>query len=281
MYTGGIYLSFFSNGLFLFSRVISISSQEEYITQLSYEIMQSLRLFSQRIKEEVAKIYIISKNKGDSNKLQSLLDIEVEQISEKIALASPSLELVSKIGSVAFLDKSDFSESSKFLHIIPRQEKSFRRWTLFQNVGIIIGILIFLLMLIEAILLPYLIPSQKIKDTSSISIENYVSAVDELLYHKNKIDISFLILRIMDSRPRDISINKIRIELEPSTRLELNGIIPVFDMEDIEKALAFFMENLKRNVPNANVPSMEEIDIKKVGEGKFEFNFKLEISQEE
>lgn len=284
IYPGGSYLCFFSEGLFLFSRVIAMSQEEDYISQLSYEIMQSLRLFSQREKKEVQKAYLISDREEDKNKLAGSLDIEIEYVSEKIELFSPSLELISKLGSVAFLDKSDFSESARFLYIIKRQEKRLRRWSFFQNMGIAVGIVFFMLMLIEAIFLHSIIPSSKIKKSANSglsSVEDYISAIDDLLYHKSRIDPTLLTLKIMDSLSEKVSVNQIRMRFDPSIALELDGEISASGTEEVEKKLSSFMKNLKKNILNAQIPSMDEVNIKKTGVSKFEFTFRFEINRGE
>lgn len=230
------------------------------------------------------KAYLISDREEDKNKLAGSLDIEIEYVSEKIELFSPSLELISKLGSVAFLDKSDFSESAKFLYIIKRQEKRLRRWSFFQNMGIALGIVFFMLMLIEAIFLHSIIPSSKIKKRANSglsSVEDYISAIDDLLYHKSRIDPTLLTLKIMDSLSEKVSVNQIRMRFDPSIALELDGEISASGTEEVEKKLSSFMKNLKKNILNAQIPSMDEVNIKKTGVSKFEFTFRFEINRGE
>jgi len=275
IYYDKAYICFFSNGHFLFSRLIAIPETEDYIEQLAYEVAQSFRLFSQKVKKEIEKIYLISSEKITGDKLSTFLDTDVMWISDKLELVSPSLELINKLGFFAFITESDLLNVSRFFCY--RKEKTFREWSFFQDIGIITGILCLLFMLMELILMPSIIPF-KVNNRINppmISVEDYISAIDEIIFDKQRLNYHLLLLKIMNSLTENILLKRLKIDSGPPEGVEIIGKISVSNTLYLKKELSIFISNLKNNIPSIHIPSLEEVDIKKVGKERYEFEIKF------
>ena len=284
IYNNEAYICFFLNGLFLFSRTIKIfETEEDYIGQLANEILHSLRLFSQKTKKEVEKIYLISKEKKDKDRLSLLLDLDIEQISDdKVKLSLPAPEYIDKLGSIAFMNELDLSNTAKFLYISHREEKLLKEWSFFQGAGIITGIVLFVMMLVETLFLLYMSPSQyKEKPGLSVNIENYIKAADEIIFNKQKLKHHLLILKVINSLVRNVFLKKIKIKSDPIMHMQVQGYILASDISSFKDILFKFISNLKNNIPCIQQElSLEDVDVKKINKGRYEFEFKIELAQE-
>ena len=278
IYQKSAYLCFFLDSYFLFSRLISI--EEDYIAQLSYELMQSFRLVSQKTKKEVEKIYLIPKENSDVERLSETLGVEIINVSDQVELSSPSSEIVEKMGSFAFLKKSDLSDSAKFFYFSYRPLKELKEWTFFQNTGIVVGIFVFILMLMEAVYLNNIIP--KIKNATNINtpvIQDYISAIDELLHHKEKPDPSLIIMKILACTSEKIYLQHIEIELGSPSSIGLVGYVSVFNVKDFQDIFSTFLSKIKKSFEYAQIPTLMDIDLKRAGEQGFNFKFSFEFNE--
>ena len=278
IYQKSAYLCFFLDSYFLFSRLISI--EEEYIDQLAYELMQSFRLVSQKTKKEVEKIYLIPKENSDAERLSETLDVEIIDVSDQVELSSPLSETVEKIGSFAFLKKSDLSDSAKFFYFSYRPLKELKEWTFFQNTGIVVGIFIFILMLMEAVYLNNIIPKLKnVIDVNTSVIQDYISAMDELLHHKEKPDPSLIIMKILNCTSEKIYLQHIEIGLEPPSSIGLVGYVLAFNVKNFQDIFSTFLSKIKKSFEHAQIPTLMDIDVKRAGEKGFKFKFTFELNE--
>ena len=79
------FLYFFSQGHYLFSRNIAIPDpqhgQSDIFSILTYEINQSIYLFSQKAKAEIDQLYLVSSTKGDVLELSTILGRDVKELN--------------------------------------------------------------------------------------------------------------------------------------------------------------------------------------------------------
>ncbi len=281
-YQNKAYLCFFLESYFLFSRLISIEG--DYTTQLSYELMQSFRLVSQKTKREVEKVYFISTRylATDTKKLSEVLGVKIVDISNQVDLSSPSSEEIEKIGSFAFLKRSDILDSINSFYLSYRPLKELKEWTFFQNTGILVGVFIFLLMLAEAIYLNKIASKfpTDVADNKIFEVQQYLSAIDEILYHKQKPDFSLIIMKLLNCKSKKIYMQHIKISSGPPFSIELTGYVQASDVVDFQKIFSTFLSNIKKTFKYARIPTLRETDVKKVEEG-FRFRFIFELNEEQ
>ncbi len=275
IYYKNAYLCFFSDSCFLFSRLIDID-EETYINQISYEAMQSFRLVSQRTKKEIEKIYIIPKNENDKEKLANMLNIEVEDISDKIYLPNPEISLVEKLGTFAFLDKSDILNSA--FYIPYRPIRRLKEWFFFQNTGIIVGVLVFMIMLMETLFFNRIFPPlPKEKKGKFLYVQDYISYLDEIISYEKRPDFSLLLLKILNCLPDHVHLTEIKIRSGP-LNIELIGYVDSRSIEEFQDRFSAFLKRLRKTFKNTKIPGLSEIDIKKKKEG-FGFLFGFNINE--
>ncbi len=276
IYQNSAYLCFFLESYFLFSRLIS--TEQDYIGQLSYELMQSFRLVSQKTKKEVEKIYLISRQDLDAEGLSERLEIEIVDVSDQVALSSPSLDVVEGIGSFAFLNRSDLLDSAKFFYLAYRPLKEIKEWAFFQNVGIGVGIFVFVFLLIEAIYLNSFIPRlhKNTPDINIPTIQEQISAIDDVLHYKERADLSLIIMKILNCTSNEIYLQHIGISSGPPYSIELVGNVSALSVKDFQKIFSLFLSNIKQSFKHSQIPSLADIDIKRAGEQGFKFRFGFE-----
>ena len=279
LYEDKAYLCFFLESHFLFSRLIS--AEENYINQVSYELMQSFRLVSQKTKKEVEKLYLIPKQDSDAQKLSETLDVEVVDISTHINLSLPSAEVVKKIGSFAFLDRSDLSDSSRFFYLTYRPLREQKEWTFFQNIGIGAGIFVLLLMLLEAVCINRMLP--KFKNTTDVStpvIQQYISVIEDIIRYKERPDFSLVIMKLLNCSSEEVYFQHIGIEPGPPYRVELTGYVSAFSVEKFQEIFSDFLSKIRKSFRYAQIPALTDVDIKREGQQDFKFRFSFELNEE-
>ena len=277
IYHSQSYLCFFLDFHFLFSRLISF--EDSHVEQLSYELIQTFRLVTQRTKREVEGIYFISKEKKYKEIFTHFLSIDIQDISDQIDLSSPSVNLIEKLGSFAFLKKEDISETGKVFFISYRPLKEIKQWSFFQNIGIGVGIFVLLLMIAEAIFLNQIDPNVKCSFFNNDLIKNYIIALNEVLYHKEKPRVQIIFLRLLSCIPKEIQIKYIQIQPGFPSIIELKGNIEAFSVEDFQKKLNDLLKNIKNRFKNARLPTLRDIEIKRVSAELFQFDFKFELNE--
>ncbi len=255
------YACFFSEGSLLFSREIDLEP-ENYLEQLSYEILQSLRLFSQKTKKDIEKIYLLSSEKEHPS---LSLGIKTEWISKYIR-SIPS-ECIEDLGTFAFMDEKDLSDT-KLFYIPYRKEITFKEWETFQKIGLITGIIFLVLMTSEFFFLKKNFPEPGL--VKDIKIQSYINEIDEFLKNRNRESFQKLLVNILNSSG-DIYIKRLIIEPE---RIGIGGEIDS-DVENLRKRIKGFLEKLSMSYPNIILPDFGEIKIEKKEKGRYEFYFEL------
>ena len=267
------FLYFFSKGRFIFSRAITFADSQtedhDKLEALTYEINQSLHLFSQKAKSETEKIYLLSPNEENAYRLSGMINIAVKDVYPVLGRS----RMISKdnitLGSISFFDTDDLLPANKILNIAHTAQKQTYKWKTVQRAGIITGILVFLLTGTESL---YLLHSDMFrikrsqimhKNDPTPAIVQYNQALDELIMEATRPNPARLVLGFVKSLPENVWIRKIEMEAKSGT-VNFTGIIQAENIEKFKGILSKLLDNIKKEIPCADNIKTQDIDIKEL-----------------
>ncbi|MCD6185667.1 MAG: hypothetical protein J7K84_07750, partial [Deltaproteobacteria bacterium] len=283
-------LYFYAKGQFIFSRNIKLASAtdiSENFDLLTYEINQSLHLFSQQSKKNIDRFYLLSGNKQDATLLSQKLETEVLTAEFSIPEQSNLQKNVEDSTPFAFFSAADLDYSGNLLCITHNDVKNAEKWEIVLKTGIIVGIIFCLLMIGEAAYISkanrFQIQNKGIQSSIALeeTISNFSEAVDKLTTEINRPDYQNIVIKIIESIPCNIRISEIKIEADSVQQVNLKGIIKASGHSELQDKLSVFLSGLKKNIKPAATLSIDDINIKDLKSSaiekfyNFEFSFNL------
>ena len=283
-------LYFYAKGQFVFSRnikLVSAADISENFDLLTYEINQSLHLFSQQSKKDIDRFYLLSGNRQDASLLSQKLETEVLTAEFSIP-GQPTLQKnVEDSTPFACFNFTDLDHSGNLLCIMHKDVKSAEKWETVLKTGVITGIIFCLLMICESVYISkagrFQIPNKDIQSSIALeeTISNFSEAVDKLTTEITRPDYQNLIIKMIESLPDNIRISEIKIETDPVQQVNLKGVVKASGHSELQDKLSVFLSGLKKNIKSAANLSIDDINIKDFKSSAiekfydFEFRFKL------
>ena len=287
------FLYFFSKGRFLFSRGITFpdfqTGDHDRFEALTYEINQSLHLFSQKARSEVGRIYLSSPGEEDVDRLSGMLDIEVEGVHPIFGRSQTVSGDITSVGPISFFDADDLSPAKRFLNITHKARKKTHEWRTVQRAGVIIGILVFLLIGVGSL---YLLQSDRFRVKKSDimpgsdptqALVQYNEVLDELIMEVDRPNPSRLILGLVKSLPEDVWMREMGMDTG-SGMVDFRGMIRADDLERLNILLSGLLDNMKREIPYAETVRMKDVDIEELknenrtGPREYLISFRFKVS---
>lgn len=286
------FMYFFSGGNFVFSRNVFIPESSEEIDTLVYEINQSLYLFSQEVKEEVEKIYLLyGRWDFPGNIIKNLSDMTAREIIDlreflRDLPENPKNEHL--LGPLAYLSLSEISHPQSFLFITHRMEAKALEWKPVFKTGIVIGLILLLLIVAEYIFLykkshelkSAPLKSQLISKENILKrLDNYDNALNLILEDVKRPSVVPLILKLIESLPDNITIKELLIDVEKEPHMDIQCVIMASGPDEFKSSLSALLSNLKRYFPGANNLGMDNIRLEETRKEKgieyYTIKFKL------
>jgi hypothetical protein len=283
------FLYFFFQGRLLFSRSIAIpdfqpepakNSSElsfeppNHFSVLTYEINQSLYLFSQKTKSDIDKIYLLSSDIGNTQLLSDTLGREVIDFGIHV----PALEGLQEspgiseyLGSVGSFDTVDLSPSKLHLNLTHSSLKKMLEWKPVQTVGLVVGLILIFLLAMESLFLwkwPHASRDQMVKNGSLSGINQkqiirqYGEALDQILAETDCPSPRKVIINIGRSIPDNTWITDMDIETETNPSVTINGVARVSGADQLKDTFSILLKNLNRYFRGTRSLSIRDIDFK-------------------
>lgn len=267
------FLYFFSHGRYFFSRNIAVPDYQdqasEIFSALTYEINQSIYLFSQKAKAEIDQFYLISSNKENARELSQILGREVTDLRDLAQRQQMSAEIARPIGPAGFFNADDLSPSREFLSISHRQLKAELEWKPVQIMGIAIGLILLLLLGAESLFLwkgAQQVPAS-MTETAIITeteprqiIQQYNEALDLLLSDTKHPPANEIIIEIARSLPDNVLIKELIIDIETNPGVDLQGVIKASGPDQFRNSLSIFIDNLNKHIRGPRPINIQDID---------------------
>ena len=283
------FLYFFSQGRFIFSRSItfpdfqtesaenssdlSLESPNRY-TMLTYEINQSLYLFSQKTKSEMGKIYLISPDRDSARILSDNLGREVTVFSA----AAPGLkglqespEISEYLGPVGPFNTVDLSPSKLYFNLTHCSLRKILEWKPVQTFGMVLGLTLVLLLAVESLFLwgwsrvnrDQMAQSRSMNGARQNQlIREYDQALDLITAATDRPSPRNVIIKIGNSLPDNTWIMDMNIETETPPGVVINGVIKASGADQLRNTLATLLKNLNRHFQGTRALSIQDIDFK-------------------
>ncbi|MBU0985804.1 MAG: hypothetical protein KKH68_01015, partial [Proteobacteria bacterium] len=165
------FLYFFSQGRFIFSRLITFPNARVEVEEtsgglslespdrfniLTYEINQSLYLFSQKTKTEMGKIYLLSPGEDSARILSDNLGKEVVVLGAAAPAFRDSQELsqISEyLGPVGPFNAVDLSPPKLYFNLTHGSLRKMLEWKPVQTIGMVLGFTLLFLLIMESFFL--------------------------------------------------------------------------------------------------------------------------------
>ena len=262
------HLYFFFEGNFLFSRSIPLADlpadSPDNLQAITYELNQSLYLFSQRTKTEINNIYLLS---SETVKIDSISEALGREINDLSPLFSESRDTHPGIDGFVL---SPYLLKNQFLFVSHKKLKKELEWRPVQSVGIAIGLLLCFLLGMESI---FLHKWSHLNQVSAIQredvdarktkrkIRQYNEALDSLIEDAGRRRPKDVIAKIARSLPLQIRMKEIFLKIETAPELEFQGTAKVLGSELLKASLSALIVNLNQNLRPRRALTIPDIDI--------------------
>jgi hypothetical protein len=283
------HLYFFFEGNFLFSRSIPLADlsidSPDSLQAITYELNQSLYLFSQRAKAEVDKLYLVSSERLPLAELSDALGREINDLGFLFH------ELRSPNTSNAPADPTDgfapfqFLLKNQFLFVAHKTLKQEMEWRPVQSVGVAVALFLCFLLGLESIFLHKLSHRNQLTVVNGNGvfaletkqkIQQYNEALDTLIQNAERRSPRKIIAKIAGSLPVDIRMQEISLKTEAPPSVDLKGVAKSLGPDRLKESLSVLLANLNRNLNPRKVLAMPDIDIE-FDKNKESYLFKLKV----
>jgi len=265
----------FDKGSFLFSRNITfpegLIDSSEKISTLTYEINQSLYLFSQKAKAEIDRIYLLSSSSADdARKLSEQFGPEVKieisglegaDISQPVTAGYPA--------PVQGLTLGDLHPSNNFIAFSHKRMKKEQEWKSVQTTGIVAGLILLLLLLGEWFTLRNwsdMTPFVRVQAGTLANLEpkqvlqTYGTALESLFRENLRPSSEAAIINLARSLPGNVSVKEVTIEVEPAPSMNLKGMVKASGPDQFKETLSILLENLKTYFQGSRSIGIQDVD---------------------
>ncbi|MFH2045908.1 MAG: hypothetical protein ABIK92_12265 [Pseudomonadota bacterium] len=289
------YLYFYLNGDFLFSRSIMLPESEEAgsgkLEILSFEISQSLRLFSQKAKSEINKFFFVSSIHINETELSEKLGKDIIRIESdrKDIVEVKEKDFMPPPLSAFTLADIDQKAVPAISHRFVVMEKA---WHSVIRAGIITGVLLIFLLGFEAFFLNYLSGSNSKSVMLRLSndmmanrqvIEEYNNTIDLITNEMQRPDPASILGGIALSLPETVTMEELTFNLEPPFQVVMKGQVRTENPDGIKPGLSAMVDGLTRNLKLSRPAVIGDINFDmeqgggNSGPAGYKFNIKLDL----
>jgi hypothetical protein len=304
------FLYFFFQGRFLFSRSITIPEFQEEpentpgalsmalpqrFSVLTFEINQSLYLFVQKTKTELDSFYLHASDPDSTRLLSKELGREITAFLPGEAV-SPGLQkdagALENLGPVGAFTARDLFPAGVQMNLTHYAFKQVLEWKPVQMVAISLGILLLLLLSVEAVFLKpqtggtwnQVVQSRNMRaDGQKRTIRQYSQAIDLLLQEVARPSPRKVFVDVGRSLPKNAWVTGLDIEAEPNPGVVLQGRVTVSDVNELQETFSALLKNLNLYFSGSRSLSIQDIDfavdrqVVNQGESHYLFTLKFDL----
>jgi hypothetical protein len=289
------HLYFYVNGNFLFSRSIMLPEssvgKNEKLDALAFEISQSLYLFSQKVKSEISRFYLVPSADIDETGLSERIGKNVRRIgTDRNAGLDNGKNILMPGPLTNFLAADIYSGTIPAIsHRVVVMEKF---WHTVQLTGIITGVVTLLLLCAETAYFSYwsdrhISPgaaslSKNISDNHR-SVGHFNEILDLVMNERQRPDPSDILAGIALSLPEKVTVRELLFNFESPSHIIIKGTVKAEGPDLIKSTLSEMVESLTRNLNPARPPVIGDIgfDLEGNAEGQtlqgYKFHVKVDM----
>ena len=285
------HLYFFFEGNFLFSRSIPLADlaidSSDNLKAISYELNQSLYLFSQRAKTEVNKLYLVSSETLAVDGLSEALGREINDLSFIFNGPQGTHTISESTDPIDSFVLFNFLLRNQFLFVSHKKLKIELEWRPIQSVGIAVAIILCILLGLESIFLHKWSYENRLSaingegafpDRTKQKIRQYNEALDILIENAQRRSPKEVIVKIAESLPFEIRMQEIFLNTETDPAIDLKGVAKGLGSNRLKGSLSVLIANLNKNLQPRKALVMPDIDIEFDKEKQsYFFKFRVEL----
>jgi hypothetical protein len=285
-------LCFYFNGSYLFSRSVVLPDDGDSIGAITYEINQSLYLFSQKTKSELKQIYLLAAESSFGELLgdalgRELIDCDALLPESRNNLATPEVPFLSRL-----LTKGHSTKRTPVFSVMHRQVKRRLEWRPVQLMGVAVGLFLVVLLVAEAFCLSSMqrtaeddhrsLQKQR-RASADIVLTDYAVAFEQVMQRIDRPSCADTVLLTMASLPANIWLQELDMDVAPSPAIKVTAFVDARDTDHLRRTLTQLVARMKTNFKNTSALSINDIDVESTsGEDqqalfRFKIVFRLEL----
>lgn len=279
-------LYFYFKGHYLFSRSLALSEGPDAMDVLTYEINQSLYMFSQKSKSDLGRIYLLNAPPQILDIISQALGRDVVDITPQISNIR-SLELPQVPFLNGLLSPNDLVSPPRFFNVTHRRVKQDLEWKPVQWAGILVGGLLLLALTGENLFLNRLKHietverqrnQQMLQDPAGTTLADYENLLDRVLYHAEQPTCADAILRMLATLPAEVRVKTLNVKVDDPPEVKLDAVVRAKSANHFKTSLALLVSKIKQTFINTENFSINDIDIRMDPRGKEKAAFHYRIS---
>ncbi len=279
-------LYFYFKGHYLFSRSVILTEAPDAMDALTFEINQSLYMFSQKSKSDLARIYLLTGNPETLDVIAQELGREVVDITPQIN-KTRFLELPEVPFLYGLLNQINLVSPPRFFSVTHRRVKQELEWKPVQWAGILVGGLLLLVLMGESLFLNKLIHNetvenqkirQQLDNPSGTGLSGYESILDRVLYQAEQPTCANTIMRLLSSLPNEVWVKELNVRVDEAPELKLAAVVHARDADHFKKSLTLLVAKIKQNFHNTEAFSINDIEIRMDPFGNDQTTFHYRVS---
>lgn len=269
MGAGECLLYFYFKGNHLFSRNVVLSTGPDRMEALTFEINQSLYMFSQKSKSELTRIYLLAAPPDGPEAFSQALGREVLDLNPLLA-DRPAFEIDTVPLLHGLLPRAAMFSRASFFSVTQRQVQRELVWEPVQWAGVLIGVALLIPLLGENLLLGSMlakaaVEKQSLRQSAGLSeratLAAYESELDRVIGAAERPVCADTVRRILASLPVGMRVQELGLSLEAPAAVTLRAAFPARDAEQLKAALAQLVARLKTHFKTAPDFSISNIEV--------------------
>lgn len=279
-------LYFYFNGNYLFSRSVILKDAPDAMEALTFEINQSLYMFSQKSKSDLGRIYLLSKNPENIDIISQSLGRDVVDIAPLIS-DTRCLELPEVPFLNGLLERNELVSPPRFFSVTHRRIKKELEWRPVQWAGVLVGGLLVLSLLGENLFLNSMIQKETVENqktrqqmsgATGMPLADYESVLDYALNRLERPACGDALRRLLASLPESVWVSKLNVSVEDDPALLLEAVVLSENADHFKTALALLVANVRQYFKSAEDFSINDIDIRMDSSTRSQSIFRYRIS---
>jgi hypothetical protein len=263
-------LCFYFNGSYQFSRNVVLPGDAEKIGAITYEINQSLYLFSQKTKSELKQIYLLASDPTSGEALGEALGRDLIDCATLIPANQRDLVIPEVPFLSGLLPKGQFARAASVFSVIHRRVRRQREWKPVQLTGIAVGLLLVLLLLGEAFILDAKQGTaederrqlqHQMRASAGMVLADYAQALEQVMQRIDRPSCGDVALLTMASLPVNARLKELDLALTPTPVIKVTALVDAQDTDQLRATLAQLITNLKTNFTRMQPLSISDIDV--------------------
>jgi hypothetical protein len=260
-------LYFYFRGNFIFSRNVVLSEQDR-MEALSFEINQSLYMFSQKTKNELNRLYLLAHPSESPDLFGQALGREVIDLGQLLK-KGPSIAIPEAPFIDSVLGRDDLAYKVPFFSLTHRQVKRELEWAPVQWAGILIGALLLIPLIGQSLLLGRMLhremAAQGAIEHQTLSAEadmsEYENALDRVLEAVEQPMGDDALRRLLHRLPEGIRVREIMVDLDHPPAVQFSAAVQAEDADHLKVLLNRLVERLKADFVLTRNFSLNNIDV--------------------